>query len=398
MVRGGVRRISWGLFDQGGNSLTTLCVSVGVLQGPPAAATEFALVFLLYSMAVGFSRSITTEPVAPDLPLYPRPRLLDHVRVSGWKGGLVGLLTAALAAAVVRPDTAVGLWSLAFPLVMVATDSIRAAWIGARMPAVAVRYSAVQVVAAALGLLTTFLIGDAVWALIPVVTVSAALALAALIRGPAPTRAELLPHHWFYAGEWLFTSGLSQSSGLVAAQALPLLPLLIRAQGVLFGPLSSLAQAVAALAVPEFASLRRRRPSLLRPAAGLTALLVTIAAVYAGMVLILPESVPAHLLGQTWAEYKPILLPSIAMVIVSNAPMSPLVALRAHGYARTSLGVTISLGVGHLLLPLAGALLAGLPGFFWGAATSSVIGCAVSMLVLRRAEARRSVEPVGEPV
>jgi uncharacterized membrane protein len=397
MVRHGVRRLSWGLVDQGSNSLTTLCVSIGVLQGPTTAAAEFALVFLLYGMAVGFSRSITTEPVVQDLALYPHERLLAHVRMSGCKGAVVGLLTALLAVAVVRPETGVGLWSLAFPIVLVATDSVRAAWIGARLPATAVRYSLAQVVAAAIGLLISLLTDQPVWALLPVIAVSAVLALAAVVTGPALTRAALLPSHWFYAGEWLFTSGLSQSSGLLATQALPLLPLLIRAQGVLFGPLSALAQAVAALAVPEFAVLKRRRPSLLGPAAGLTALLTLIAAVYAAFVLLLPDSVAAGLLGETWSEYKPVLLPSIALVVLTTAPMSPLVALRAHGYARTSFGLTIALGVGHLLLPLAGVLVAGLAGFFWGAALSSAIGCVVAMAVLRRAEGRRSAEPVGEP-
>jgi hypothetical protein len=65
-VRRGVRRISWGLVDQGGNSLTTLCVSIGVLQGPAPAATEFALVFLVFTMAVGVGPSKTNQPVAPD--------------------------------------------------------------------------------------------------------------------------------------------------------------------------------------------------------------------------------------------------------------------------------------------------------------------------------------------
>lgn len=397
MVRHGVRRLSWGLIDQGGSSLSTLCVSVGVLHGPTAGAREFAIVFLMHSLAIGFSRSITTEPVAQDLALFPRARVRAVVRGSGFTGAAVGLVTALLALVILRPATPVGLWSLAFPLTVVGVDSVRAAWIGARLAAVAVRYSAAQVVAAAAGLLLTLLTGNAVWALAPIVVVSAVLTLATFIAGPALSRAELVPRHGFYAGEWLFTSGLSQSSGLVAAQALPLLPLLLRAQGVLFGPLSPLAQAVAALAVPEFATLRRRRPSLVGPAAALTAGLMLTAAVYAGLLLLVPESVLAHLLGETWQQYRPILLPSIAMVIASNAPMSPLVALRAHGYARTSLGLTVAIGTGHLLLPLAGAFVAGIPGFFWGAALSSVIGCVLSMITLRRAEQRRRDTRVGEP-
>src|SRR4051794_30433544 len=119
MVRHGVRRLSWGLIDQGGSSLTTLCVSIGVLQGPTSGAAEFALVFLLHSLAVGFTRSITTEPVAQDLALVPRDGVRAHVRVSALTGTAVGLITALLALVIVRPDSAVGLWSLAFPLAVV---------------------------------------------------------------------------------------------------------------------------------------------------------------------------------------------------------------------------------------------------------------------------------------
>ena len=39
------------------------------------------------------------------------------------------------------------------------------------------------------------------------------------------------------------------------------------------------------------------------------------------------------------------------MVVLTTAPMSPLVALRAHGYAGTSLRVTVAIGAGHLVIP-----------------------------------------------
>jgi len=396
VVRHGARRLSWGLIDQGASSLTTLCVSIGVLQGSTDGATEFALIFLMHSLAVGFSRSITTEPVAQDLALQSADRVRALVRVSAFTGVAVGLVTALLAAAFVRPDTAVGLWSLAFPLVVVGTDSLRAAWIGARQPARAVPYSGAQTAAAAAGLVLTLVTGDPLWSLVPVVVVSAALTLAGLWRGPALVRAQLVPHHWYYAAEWLFTSGLSQSSGLVvAAQGLPLLPLLLRAQGVLFGPLSSLAQAVAALAVPEFAALRRRRPALLWPAVALSAFLMISSAVYSAVLLLVPEDVLSRVLGETWLEYRPVLLPSIVMIVVAVAPMGPLVSLRAHGYARASLGAKVAVGLVRLVLPLLGVMVAGVAGFFWGSALASVIGGVWSLVTLRNAERRAPAEPVG---
>ena len=396
VVRRGVRRLSTGLADQAAFSLTTLCISIGALRGDAEGAAEFAILFLVLTMAAGFSRSITTEPVAQTLSLLTGEEVRRHVRVAGVTGLVVGLLAAAGTAAVVRPETSLGWWTVGLTVVVVATDSVRTAWLGARRPDRAVRMSAAQLVAGVAGLVLTLLGHPPVAALVPMVLMSALLIVLSLASGPAIPRRELLPHHWYYAAEWLFTGGLRQSSGLVvAAQGLTVLPLLLRATGVVFGPLTALSQAAASLAVPELAALRTRRPSLLRPALVLSAALVLVSVVYSAVVLLLPDRLLATVLGETWAHYEPVLLAAVVYTVLAPASMGPLVALRSHGFARSSLGAKIVLGVIQLVLPVVGVSVGGAAGFFWGAAAGQAVSGIYSAVVLRRAERIPAGVPVG---
>ena len=384
MARTRLRRLSWGLIDQGAGSLTTLCLSIAALRGSAAGAAEFALVFLVHSLAVGFARSITTEPLAQELPGFSAEQVRAHVRAAGLTGLAVGSLSALLSGALVRPDTALGLWSLAFTVVVTSTDSARAAWIGALRTPRALPISLGQLAGAVTGLAGVLLSGEAGWALAPVVLVSGLLTVAGLV-GPRLAAGALRPRHWVYAAEWSLTSGLGQSSGLVVtALGLPLLPLLLRAQGVIFGPLSMLIQAVAALAVPEFAATRRA--SLVRPALYLSGGLVGVCAAYAAVTLVVPDVLMATVLGQAWDSFAPVLVAAAAAFVASGISMGPLVALRAHGAARASLQARVVLGISRLVLPVGAALLWGPVGFFWAAAAAAVLGGGWATWALRRVE------------
>ena len=396
MARNRLRRLSWGLIDQGAGSLTTLCLSIAALRASADGAAEFALVFLVHSLAVGFARSITTEPLAQELPGFADEDVRRHVRAAGVTGLAVGSLSALLSAVLVRPDTAIGLWSLAFTVVICSTDSVRAAWIGALRTPRALPISLGQLTGAVTGLVGVILTGTGGWALAPIVLISGLLTVTGLV-GPRIDAATLRPRHWVYAAEWSLTSGLGQSSGLVVTGlGLPLLPLLLRAQGVIFGPLSMLIQAVAALAVPEFAA--GRRASLLRPALWLSGGLVGVCAAYAAIVFLVPAGVLATLLGSAWESFAPVLPAAAAAFVASGISMGPLVALRAHGAARASLQARVVLGVSRLALPVGAALLWGAAGFFWAAAAAAVLGGGWATWVLSRVERSRPVAAPDEAV
>ena len=388
MVRPGVRRLSLGLGDHAATSLTTLCLSIGALRGPTAAAAEFAVVFIAYSLAVGFCRAVTTEPRAPELPGAGPAEVRAHVRVSAVVGLGIGFLATGLCAVLLRPDTALGLWSLAFLVIAVPVDAVRAAWTGSRRTDRAVPQSSAMLVAAAAGLVLTLVTGNAVWAVAPVVVTGAVLvAVAFLVTPGAAVRDRLRPRHWIYAGEWALTFGQQQSSGLIlAALGLPLLPLMLRAQGVVFGPLSTLLQATAALSVPEFVGLRRRRRSLQTAGYALSGLLVGGSALYGFVVLLVPEEVLEVLLGSAEPEYRPVLLASAAAIALAGTSMGPLVALRAHDAPRWSIRARIAIGTTGLLTTLVGALVWGAPGYFWSSALAGALGGVWAALALRRAE------------
>jgi hypothetical protein len=400
MIRVGrhrLRRLTWGLTDQAAGSLTSLALSVAVLRASAEGAAQFAVVFLVHALAVGFCRSITTEPVAQELPAWSDDAVRGHVRRSAATGLLVGVLSAAVSAALVRPDSAVGLLSLAFTLLAVPTDAVRGAWIGAGRARAAAPYSLLQLVAALAGLVAVLLTGSGPWALLPVVAVSGSLTAVALVRGPRLELAALRPRHWIYAAEWSVTFGMGQSSGLVvSAIGLPLLPLLVRAQGVLYGPMSTAAQAVAVLAVPEFVTARRTR--FLAPAVVLSAVLTAGCALYAVLVLVVPESWPAALLGHAWESFRPVLPAAGAAFVAGGLAMGPLVALRAQGAARSSLRTKLVIGVVRLVLPVAAVVPWGAAGFFWGSAAAGLLGGVWAVLALHRLEAAPVGHPVPEPV
>jgi uncharacterized membrane protein YraQ (UPF0718 family) len=280
--------------------------------------------------------------------------------------------------------------SLALPVVGVPVDAVRAAWIGGHRTDRAVASSIALLAAGIIGLLVTLLSGEAVWVLALVVATQTALVGVAFLLTPGAPVAHLLrPRHWTYAVEWGLTFGQQQVGQLVLAGiSLPLLPLLLRAQGVVFGPLTTLAQAAAALSVPEFVSLRRRRPRLMAAAGSLSAALVVGSALYAVVVLLVPDAVLEALLGSANAEYQPVMVASAVTVCLIGAGMGPLVAMRAHDEPQSSLGVRIVIGCTSLVATFVGGLVWGAAGYFWGASLASIVGAVSGFAVLSRIERR----------
>jgi hypothetical protein len=105
----------------------------------------------------------------------------------------------------------------------------------------------------------------------------------------------------------------------------------------------------------------------------------------------------ATVLGSAWSAYHPVVLGSAAAVAVAGATMGPLVAMRAHGAARTSLTCRVVMGVAGLLLPVGAALVWATPAYFWASAVAAVLGGAVCLLALRAVERRPAPLPVPQP-
>ena len=315
-----VRRLSWGLIDQASASITTLCISIAALQGPTAAAAEFAVVFVGFSLATGFCRSITTEPLAPELPGFPEPDVRGHVRAAAMTGLVIGLLAALLCAVLLRPDTTLGLWSLALPLAGVPVDAARAAWIGSRRANRAARLSMTQLAAAGVGVVLTLVTGSAGWAVAPLALVSGLLTVGALFRsGPGISWGRLRPRHWVYAAEWSLTYGLAQSSSLVLATlGSAAAPTAAARPG---GGLRSAVLARAGGRGPGGPRVRVPPSQAPGPAdRGGRALGAPHRRLgdVRRLVLLLPDAVLAAVLGSTWQEYEPVLLFSAGAVVVSE--------------------------------------------------------------------------------
>jgi hypothetical protein len=116
------------------------------------------------------------------------------------------------------------------------------------------------------------------------------------------------------------------------------------------------------------------------------------------LVLVVPESWPAALLGHAWESFRPVLPAAGAAFVAGGLAMGPLVALRAQGAARSSLRAKLVIGVVRLVLPVAAVVPWGAAGFFWASAAAGLLGGVWAVLALHRLEAAPVGHPVPEPV
>jgi hypothetical protein len=155
---------------------------------------------------------------------------------------------------------------------------------------------------------------------------------------------------------------------------------------------------VALLGLPELVTHRSRLASVMPAALAISALLVTLSALYAVVVWLLPIPVLDAVLGSTAPSFVAVLLPSAVAVVMACLSWGPMIALRALGAARASLTARVLIGTLSFALPLAGSLVAGVQGFFWSTAVSFVLQGVCAVAVLRWAESRARNRAAPRPV
>jgi O-antigen/teichoic acid export membrane protein len=400
------RRVGWGIGDQAFSSLTNF--AVGILVARRVAPTEFgafSLAFATYTLALGASRALTTEPLVVR---YTGSSVEAHRRaaasasgaalVLGSVGGAVALLFgAASAGALAQAFLALG---ISLPGLLL-QDSWRFIFFSEGRGSLA-------------------FLNDVVWAVVmfPAVGVllmtnHASLLLLTLAWGGAGTLAGLVgalqgrvvPRTsaavpWFrdhrdlgarYLGEYGALSGARQISlfavggiaGLAAAGA-------IRAANILFGPIHVLALGVRLVAVPEAVRILKRSPRHLGTACTLLAVaLSAMSAAWGLVIFVLPEGVGEALLGQTWSLAQGVTVPIAVAMAAGGISAAMLVGLRALAAARRSFQARVLVSVLQILGTLAGAAAGGAVPAAWGLAAGVVAGLPVWVWHFRRALSER---------
>lgn len=417
-----VRRIGWGLGDQAFSSLTNFALGILVARAvAPAEFGAFSLVFATYTLALGVSRALTTEPLVVR---FTGSSAETH-RSAAAAGAGSALVVGAIAAAVVLlfggvTGGALGRGFLVLGITLpglLLQDSWRFIFFSAGRGSLAflndVLWAVVMFPAVALLLLTDR-------ASIPLLTLAwgGAGTLAgffgALQGGIVPRPSSAL--QWFrtqrdlgarYLGEFGALSGARQVSlyavggiaGLTAAGA-------IRAANILFGPVNVLVFGIRLVAVPEAVRTLKRSPRhLMAACALLCAVLGGMSAAWGVIILVLPERIGEALLGPTWSLAEQVTVPIAVMMAAGGVSAGILVGLRALAAARRSLRARLVVSMLQIVGTIGGAALGGAVAAAWGLAIGVVAGVAVwfwhfhkSVLEHERAleDASRRAEPMPQ--
>ncbi|NUU31991.1 hypothetical protein [Arthrobacter sp. C9C5] len=399
---GAVKRVGWGLADQALSSLTNF--AVGILVARSVNVSDFgayALAFSAYSLVLGISRALATEPFAVRFTT-AGPEQLQRAR-AGVCG--VALLTAVAFLA---------LFALLSHL-MPAEHLPLVLSLGAALPGLLLQDSTRQILFAA-GRGRSAFINDLLWAVLMVpafglVFLSGRVNAASLVLawGAAATVAaaagcfqcRVVPsvrqvRSWLYSqrGLWpryLFEGAAINGSqqvmffaigGLLGLSAVGEMKLVL----VMLGPVNVLVQGIGVVAVPEAARAIAIGSSRFRRVTAGFSLVVSLGALLWGITVeLLPGSWGIALAGQGWPAASALVVPMFLVQVFYGANTGPAVGLRGMGEARRSMWTRIATSCLAVIFPVSGAAAVGLQGAVWGLVAAAVLNAGIWYLQFRTA-------------
>ena len=164
-----------------------------------------------------------------------------------------------------------------------------------------------------------------------------------LLRGAVDWMRRQLHLSRYLGGEYALTMGVVQIGILMVGFAATQAGVgAIRAAQVLLGPMNVLGAAALVFTTTEVA----RRPTATprqRFLIGNTvsATLTVLVAIYVAILLVLPDSIGTHLLGDTWLGASSVLLPMCLTAVVASMNVGPWAALYGTGRTRTAFLINI---------------------------------------------------------
>jgi hypothetical protein len=167
------------------------------------------------------------------------------------------------------------------------------------------------------------------------------------------------------------TYAVAAIGGLAAAGA-------IRGASILLNPLNVFFFGFRNMFVPEGVRLLERSSAVLRSRTVIISFaLAFLAAAWGTVLLLLPSSVGAALLGETWPAARQVILPLTIAMVGSGWTIGPAAAVRALVAVRRSLRTRLAIAVLTIAAGIAGVLMAGAPGAAWALAAASCVGAGV---------------------
>lgn len=411
--------------DQAASALSNVLVAVLVARASgPVAFGAFSLAMVASQLAVGATRSLVGEPL---LSLYSAGGASERRRLAADLQGTTLLLAAVTSAVLVVVALTIGgvsgsaLLALAvvLPLVLV-QDTWRflfivdrpgwalvvdLVWLAAVAVAVPLAPDTADVgwyvvawgATGGLGALAGVALMRA-WRSVPAESAEAPAAseaarASAAARSPVGQR----PHPWRWLVEHRATGGrflgefvTARASSDLVLTALGVVAGLAalgaaKASLVYYGLLNTLHAGIYLAVVPEGARRRGRPAELRRVLVVTSAGLVAVAAAWMVVGLLLPDAWGGHLFGATWGRAEEIMLPMGLAMVLGGVHSGALLGLRSLADARRSLRARLWSTPWMVAGPLAGALVAGAPGFAWGFAAARGVAAVIWWWTFRQA-------------
>lgn len=359
------------------------------------------MAFTVFAVLVGLSRTLATSPL---------PVRFSAVTPEAFRSATAAALGTALSLGVLAGlgCIAIGLWIggvggnavLALGVILpglLVQDSWRQVFFAEGRPAAAALNSAVWAVAQ-FAAVAALLLSDRD-TVVPLVLAWGGAAVAAAVLGirqgrvlprPARTRTWLRDHRdltRYVIAEFGAQQGAMQGSLLLIGVLGSLAAIgSVRGTLVLLGLTSILAMAAVSFALPEFS---RRRATLterqwILGAAGLSALVGGVGVLWGLACLLAPDSFGRALLGETWDSVSEVLLAAAVSQAILAGGIGPSTMLRAMDRASVTFWRHAVMSPLILAGGVAGVVLGGAEGAFWGWAIAYALGQPLWWFLLRR--------------
>jgi O-antigen/teichoic acid export membrane protein len=398
-----VRRLGWGVVDQGISSLSNFALGLFVARSFGASNFgAFTLAYITYTFVLNAARGLSTDPLLVRYSGDVSRRWHRATSAATGTALLVGLVAGALCivAGLLLPSPlgpvfvalGVGLPGL------VLQDSFRFAFFATGRGSTAFINDLFWTVLLVLGLVVLHSRGDGSAARCLLVFGGTA-ALAALLGAvqarvlPRPGRALwwLRAHHQIsvrYLAENLCISGASQVRSYVLGAVAGLAAVgYVRASEILMGPFLVVLMGISQVAVPEASRVFHRNSGHLTRFCFVLGGSQAAAAVVWGLILItvFPLGPGPALLKELWMPTAQ-LLPAITLTVAAASFTTAATAgLRAMGVARRSLRAQLAGSAAYAIAGATGAILGGALGASWGVTTAQVLAALVWWHQLRAA-------------
>lgn len=382
-------RVSWNVVDQGLSAVSNVALTVVIARSADVDGFgQFAVAFLIFSLLVGFARSVIGQPLQVRASDETASHRRDYQEALGASViiGAIGAILLALTAAVIRAHLGKTLLvvGLCLPLLLL-QDTCRFVFFSSdranRAAANDALWTLVEFVL--LGIMVQVGIRDAaVLALAWGVGAAVAAMYGMYQLGLLPVFASAASWVWrqrdlggYFAAEFVLGQGAGQASVLLLGFVGTTSGLgSLRAAQVLLGPLAICGAAAFTFTIPEVA----RRPNLSGSRRQQISWLVAAAmgavtALYAGVLLLLPDQLGVALLGDTWRGASQVLLAASAAAFANAVSTGPAAVMYGLGRARATFGLHL---LAAPLIPigvLLGNALGSTSGAAWGIAIASAI-------------------------